>query len=797
MGTSRATAVTSRVFALLFALTLALGIAAATHPVVALADDLAAGTLTAQADATVITKADITLSYGTSSAKGSDTTPLTLVYSSQDLKPTVKIQKGTSVLVEGEHYNVTYPDDVKSAGEKTIAIELVSNSFKTEDGNPISLTYKIDKLDLTKTSTVSPSYAPATTSLMYTGSPIKPTVTLKANGSALPTSLYDVIYPEECTNVGQYSIKFKPKLKSDDSEDPNIVYKNSEGNPLERTWSYSITKLDLSSNYYCYLESYKIGTAAAVTATSIPSQTYTGSDIKPVITLKNYSTSGMTISSNLYNVSYSSDCKNVGTVTLTITPKKNADGTENSNITYGDNIKKTITFNITQAQMSSDSVTCSAISDKTYTGKAIKPSVSNVKFGSLKLVEGKDYEVSYDTNTSAGTGHVYLTGKGNFNTSSYYRKTLSFKIKPKSIGSGDISVSSIGAQEYTGAAYTPAITVTDRTAGKTLTQMTSEYISLYTGYGINYGNDYYVEYSNNTNPGTATAKVVGVGNYTGTRTVNFTIKGTGTAPKVKGVNKGNGTVKLTWGLIYGAQRYMILEKMPSGSYKTLSKDWTSTRCTISNLSTTRAHKFLVRAYVNGKWSSNSDKNLVSVKPTGAKKPTVHAVSKSNSAVTLTWNSVPGADRYGLYEKVGKKFTPLTTSYKATSVTINSLSKKASYTFYVRARVDGKWSKVKKADYVTISPMDPNPPVLKAVAGVGKGKVKLSWNKSRNAKKYKVEVKLANGKWKTLANNYKKKSYTAKGLDSSRTHTFRVRAYGNKKWSKAYSEYYASARPDNA
>ena len=205
----------------------------------------------------------------------------------------------------------------------------------------------------------------------------------------------------------------------------------------------------------------------------------------------------------------------------------------------------------------------------------------------------------------------------------------------------------------------------------------------------------------------------------------------------------------------------------------------------------------MRAYVNGKWSSNSDKNLVSVKPTGANKPTVHAVSKSNSAVTLTWNSVPGADRYGLYEKVGKKFTPLTTSYKATSVTINSLSKKASYTFYVRARVDGKWSKVKKADYVTISPMDPNPPVLKAVAGVGKGKVKLSWNKSRNAKKYKVEVKLANGKWKTLANNYKKKSYTAKGLDSSRTHTFRVRAYGNKKWSKAYSEYYASARPDNA
>ena len=87
--------------------------------------------------------------------------------------------------------------------------------------------------------------------------------------------------------------------------------------------------------------------------------------------------------------------------------------------------------------------------------------------------------------------------------------------------------------------------------------------------------------------------------------------------------------------------------------------------------------------------------------------------------------------------------------------------------------------------------------MKAVGGVGKGKVKLTWDKPLNGKKYMVEVQLANGKWKTLTKNCKKLTYTVKGLSPLREHTFRVRAYGNKKWSKTYSDYYVSATPDNA
>ena len=55
----------------------------------------------------------------------------------------------------------------------------------------------------------------------------------------------------------------------------------------------------------------------------------------------------------------------------------------------------------------------------------------------------------------------------------------------------------------------------------------------------------------------------------------------------------------------------------------------------------------------------------------------------------------------------------------------------------------------------------------------------------------------NGKWKTLTKQCKKTTYTVKGLKAGVSHTFRVRAFGNKRWSKVYSDYYATATPDNA
>lgn len=55
----------------------------------------------------------------------------------------------------------------------------------------------------------------------------------------------------------------------------------------------------------------------------------------------------------------------------------------------------------------------SEISDKTFTGKAIKPAVT-VKDGKTKLKKDTDYTLSYSCNTDIGIASVIITGKGKY-----------------------------------------------------------------------------------------------------------------------------------------------------------------------------------------------------------------------------------------------------------------------------------------------------------------------------------------------------------------------------------------------
>ena len=72
------------------------------------------------------------------------------------------------------------------------------------------------------------------------------------------------------------------------------------------------------------------------------------------------------------------------------------------------------------------SLTYSKVSNYTYTGKQIKPSIT-VKYGSTTLKNGTHYGVSYGTNKSTGAATIKITGKGNYTGT----KTITFYIVPK------------------------------------------------------------------------------------------------------------------------------------------------------------------------------------------------------------------------------------------------------------------------------------------------------------------------------------------------------------------------------
>ena len=90
----------------------------------------------------------------------------------------------------------------------------------------------------------------------------------------------------------------------------------------------------------------------------------------------------------------------------------------------GDSYKDEITPKLTRLDISK--ATVSGISNKYYTGKAIKQSPT-LKLGTRTLKAGTDYTVTYKNNKAVGTATATFTGKGDFTG----KVSKTFKICPK------------------------------------------------------------------------------------------------------------------------------------------------------------------------------------------------------------------------------------------------------------------------------------------------------------------------------------------------------------------------------
>jgi len=192
-----------------------------------------------------------------------------------------------------------------------------------------------------------------------------------------------------------------------------------------------------------------------------------------------------------YTVAYEANTDE-GTATVTVTGTGSYAGTAAK------------TFLIQTEELTEENTSLSLdVTEVTYTGSAITPAVTVTDADGNVLTEGTDYEVVYSDNTEAGTATVTVVGIGNYSGS----VTAAYTIAAAELDDETASLSLEAAEyTYTGSAITPAVTVTDAD-GNVLAE----------------GTDYEVTYSNNTEAGTATVTVTGIGNYTGTMTANFTI----------------------------------------------------------------------------------------------------------------------------------------------------------------------------------------------------------------------------------------------------------------------------------
>ena len=306
--------------------------------------------------------------------------------------------------------------------------------------------------------------------------------------NTIRTSLYNSVNKYREENSKDSVTNNAPLQKTGDIRAKEIIQKWSHTRPNGKSWTTVLTANGIST------KELKTGeNLAKITATA--KSTYSSSYINQIAeTLHTSLINSPTHRSVILNGSYclvgvgiTSEIKN-GELTIYVTEHfKNNPSSKSS--------KKNVS-----------KLKYSTVSNKTYTGKAIKPGIT-VKDGSKTLKNGKDYTLTYSANKNPGKATITIKGKGNYTGS--VKKT--FNIVPKapslkvasSKKSAKVTTKSTGANGYVieyslkkNMSGKKSVTIT-KTSGtiKKLTSKKTYYIRV-RAYKTIGGKKYYSPYSN-------------------------------------------------------------------------------------------------------------------------------------------------------------------------------------------------------------------------------------------------------------------------------------------------------------
>ena len=283
----------------------------------------------------------------------------------------------TGAVVDPKNYTVTYKDN-KAAGTATITIEgkggYKLNAVNTFRIVPAKLSSKVTEFKA-KTAPYGAYY--------YTGEAVEPELTITAKDGSDYTLVKDVDYKVEYSdNVNAGTAKVKLVGLGNYA---GTLTTEAEKNKVSETFEIKETTIrdtDISASDVAY--------AGGITVT-------------PNITIKNRYSNKELVAGTDYTVEVSKNGVNVGQAEATI--KLTAAAAKNYDLINTGKTEYTVKFNVTALDLSK--ATISPIADQAVTGEQIKPAVT-VMNGSVKLTEGKDYEVSYGANKEIGEGTVTI-----------------------------------------------------------------------------------------------------------------------------------------------------------------------------------------------------------------------------------------------------------------------------------------------------------------------------------------------------------------------------------------------------
>ena len=284
-----------------------------------------------------------------------------------------------------------------------------------------------------------------------------------------------------------------------------------------------------------------------------------------------------------------------------------------------------------------------------------------------KLKKGTDYTVSYKNNINAGTAKVIIKGKGNYTGT----VTKTFTIKPKTLNNIKIKLAAT-AYTYNGASKTPAIKAVNNENE------------------LKKGTDYTVSYKNNQAIGTATVKVTGKGNYTGTKSLTFKINPAKVTLLKQSAESSSSVIEMSWKKISGAAGYAVYRGVSkNGTYK-LIKTVTSNHCSNAGLKAGSKYYYKIRAYktVNAKkvYGDYSDSIRMNTKPAA---PANLSLDTEGTKVKINWTRSQGIGGYEVYMSTSRNtgYSIIRTVNPSVSgIVKDGLEKGRKYYFRVRSYI---------------------------------------------------------------------------------------------------------------
>ena len=302
--------------------------------------------------------------------------------------------------------------------------------------------------------------------------------------------------------------------------------------------------------------------------------------------------------------------------------------------------------------INSEEIIVSTVENQTYNGKNIKP-VLTIMHNEQLLQEDKDYILEYKNNIESGTATITITGINEYTGT----KNITFEINKAKIS--NLKYENLKNYTFTGNRINQNLKIT------------------HNGIKLDNTKDYTLEYKNNKNAGTATVIVTGIGNYYGSKELNFKIY------------KRN---------ISAASTSNITTKIYTGSYikPTLSLTYNGYNLTkgVSYKVSYKNNKNIGVATITITGINNYTGKITKTFKIIPKKTTISSSKFSGQKITLKWKKVINATGYKIYMAKGNNSYSLYKTIKGNSIlkyTTPKLNRGTTYHFFIRSYkiVNGK------------------------------------------------------------------------------------------------------------